>query len=67
MDTQLRVRHVYSAVDARACKLHGSIWTIAEQVNELRNLQGTGHGRTMHMGVSEDLALLVISRSLFGG
>ncbi|WP_147103903.1 abortive infection family protein [Nesterenkonia populi] len=46
---------------------HGSIWTIAEQVNELRNLQGTGHGRTMHMGVSEDLALLVISRSLFGG
>lgn len=41
-------------------KINGSIWTIAEQVNELRNLQGTGHGRTMPMGVSEDLALLVI-------
>lgn len=41
-------------------KIHGSTWTIAEQVNELRNLQGTGHGRTMPAGVSEDLALLVI-------
>ncbi|MDQ1250156.1 MAG: hypothetical protein QG597_4535 [Actinomycetota bacterium] len=41
-------------------KIHGSTWNIAEQVNELRNLQGTGHGRTLPAGVSEDLALLVV-------
>jgi hypothetical protein len=41
-------------------KIHGSTWLIAEQVNELRNLQGTGHGRTLPAGVSEDLALLVV-------
>lgn len=41
-------------------KIHGSTWHIAEQVNELRNLQGTGHGRTLPAGVSEDLAMLVV-------
>ncbi|MBK8446296.1 MAG: abortive infection family protein [Micropruina sp.] len=40
--------------------IHQSSWTIAENVNELRNLQGTGHGRTLPTGVSEDLALLVV-------
>lgn len=41
-------------------KIHGSTWHIAEQVNELRNLQGTGHGRTMPAGITEDLAMLVV-------
>ena len=33
---------------------------IAEQVNVLRGLQGTGHGRTLPTGVSPELALLVV-------
>jgi hypothetical protein len=37
-----------------------SSWSIAEQVNKLRNLQGTGHGRTLPTGVSADMALLVV-------
>jgi Abortive infection C-terminus len=37
-----------------------SSWTIAKNVNDLRNLQGTGHGRTLPTGVTEDLALLVV-------
>lgn len=37
-----------------------SSWKIAEQVNVLRGLQGTGHGRTLPTGVSADLALLVV-------
>jgi hypothetical protein len=41
-------------------KVLGATWTIAEQVNELRNLQGTGHGRTLPTGVTPDLALLVV-------
>lgn len=40
--------------------IHQSSWTIAKNVNDLRNLQGTGHGRTLPTGVSEDLALLVV-------
>ncbi|MCE1179876.1 MAG: abortive infection family protein [Micrococcales bacterium] len=40
--------------------IHQSTWNIADQVNKLRNLQGTGHGRTLPSGVSEDLALLVV-------
>jgi hypothetical protein len=39
--------------------IYQSMWTIAQQVNELRNLQGTGHGRTLPSGVSEDVALYV--------
>jgi hypothetical protein len=35
-------------------------WKIAEQVNPLRGLQGSGHGRTLPTGVSADLALLVV-------
>ncbi|MBP9920302.1 MAG: abortive infection family protein [Dermatophilaceae bacterium] len=46
---------------ASAIKLiHQSTWRIAEQVNALRNLQGTGHGRTLPTGISEELALLVV-------
>jgi hypothetical protein len=37
-----------------------SSWRIAEQVNELRGLQGTGHGRTLPSGVSAEMALLVV-------
>lgn len=40
--------------------IHQSTWTIAENVNNLRNLQGTGHGHTLPTGVSEDLAFLVV-------
>jgi len=40
--------------------IHQSSWTIAKNVNDLRNLQGTGHGRTLPTGVSEDLARLVV-------
>ncbi|HEX3196909.1 MAG TPA: abortive infection family protein [Propionibacteriaceae bacterium] len=40
--------------------IHQSTWQIAEQVNTLRNLQGTGHGRTLPTGITEDLALLVV-------
>lgn len=38
----------------------GSAWKIVEQVNVLRNLQGTGHGRTLPSGVSAEQALLVV-------
>ncbi|NJO21655.1 MAG: abortive infection family protein [Sphingomonadales bacterium] len=41
-------------------KIYTSIWHIAEQTNYLRNLQGTGHGRTLPSGVSEPLAFLVV-------
>lgn len=37
-----------------------SSWTIAEQVNVLRGVQGAGHGRTLPTGVSPELALLVV-------
>jgi hypothetical protein len=32
--------------------IHQSTWQIAEQVNTLRNLQGTGHGRTLPTGIT---------------
>lgn len=41
-------------------QIHQSTWDIAKQVNALRNLQGTGHGRTLPTGVSADLAFLVV-------
>lgn len=41
-------------------KILQSIWTIAQQTNELRGLQGTGHGRTLPTGVSAEMALLVV-------
>jgi len=37
-----------------------SSWTIARTANELRKLQGTGHGRTLPTGVSAEMALLVV-------
>jgi len=46
----------YKAIRA----IHQSSWTIAQNVNLLRNLQGTGHGRTLPTGVTEDLAMLVV-------
>ena len=44
-------------------KILQSSWTIAQQVNELRGLQGAGHGRTLPTGVSPELALLVVRES----
>lgn len=41
-------------------KILGASWTIAEQVNGLRNLQGTGHGRTLPTALSAEAALLVV-------
>lgn len=41
-------------------RIHQSTWKIAENVNELRNLQGTGHGHILPTGVTEDMALLVV-------
>jgi hypothetical protein len=41
-------------------KIVGAAWTIAEQVNELRGLQGAGHGRTLPTGVTPELAMLVV-------
>lgn len=41
-------------------RVHQSTWQIAEQVNMLRNLQGTGHGRTLPTGITAELALLVV-------
>ena len=41
-------------------KILGATWTVAEQVNELRNLQGAGHGRTLPTGVAPEMALLVV-------
>ncbi|MDQ0260489.1 hypothetical protein J2W20_002393 [Sinomonas atrocyanea] len=35
-------------------------WGIADQVNELRKFQGTGHGRTLPTGVTRELALLIV-------
>lgn len=35
-------------------------WDIARQVNILRGLQGTGHGRTLPTGVSAEMALMVV-------
>lgn len=37
-----------------------SSWKIAEQVNELRCVQGAGHGRTLPTGVTADMALLMV-------
>jgi hypothetical protein len=37
-----------------------SSWMIAQQTNELRGLQGAGHGRTLPTGVSAELALMVV-------
>jgi hypothetical protein len=39
---------------------HQSTWAIAEQVNLLRNRQGTGFGRTLLTGVSGEFALLAL-------
>jgi hypothetical protein len=35
-------------------------WKIAEQVNELRAVQGTGHGRTLPTGVTAEMALMMV-------
>lgn len=37
-----------------------SSWKIAEQINELRSVQGAGHGRTLPTGVSTEMALMMV-------
>jgi hypothetical protein len=37
-----------------------SSWTIADEVNKLRGLEGTGHGRTLPTGVTAEMALMVV-------
>ena len=37
-----------------------SAWAIADQTNQLRGLQGTGHGRTLPTGITAEMALLVV-------
>jgi hypothetical protein len=49
---------VPGATQVRA--IHGSAKKIALQVNELRNLQGTGHGRTLPTGITPETARFVI-------
>lgn len=41
-----------------------SSWQIAEQVNALRAVQGTGHGRTLPTGVSPEMALLIVREAV---
>lgn len=43
--------------------IYQSARTIANSVNELRNLQGTGHGRTLPTGVTREAARFVIRES----
>lgn len=49
---------VPGATQVRA--IHASAKKIALQVNELRNLQGTGHGRTLPTGITPETARFVI-------
>ena len=35
-------------------------WSIARMTNEIRNVEGTGHGRTLPTAMTSDLALLVV-------
>ena len=35
-------------------------WSIARMTNELRNVEGTGHGRTLPTGMTSETALLVV-------
>jgi len=37
-----------------------SAWKSTDAANQLRNLQGTGHGRTLPTGVTAEMALLVV-------
>jgi hypothetical protein len=41
-------------------KILESTWTIARMANELRNAEGTGHGRTLPAAMSPEMALLVV-------
>lgn len=38
-------------------------WTIARASNEIRNQEGTGHGRTLPTGVTPEMALLIVRES----
>ncbi len=55
-------QHVAAGVPGEKCikTILQSSWTIAQQVNVLRGLQGSGHGRTLPTGVTPEQALLVV-------
>ena len=42
------------------CAIYQSAKTTALTINELRNLQGTGHGRTLPTGISTETGQYVI-------
>lgn len=44
-------------------KLYQSIWSIIDEINELRNLQGTGHGHDLPIGVPDDLARMIVKET----
>lgn len=46
-------------------EIYQSAKRIAESVNELRNLEGTGHGRTLPTGVSPETARYVIRQTSY--
>lgn len=41
-----------------------SSWKIASMVNEVRNIEGTGHGRTLPTAMSPEMALLVVREAV---
>jgi len=41
----------------------GASWVIVKTANEIRNVEGTGHGRTLPTGVTPEMALLVVRES----
>jgi hypothetical protein len=45
---------------AQVRELLQSSWTIARMANEIRNDEGTGHGRTLPTGMTSEMALLVV-------
>jgi hypothetical protein len=45
---------------AQVRELLQSSWTIARMTNEVRNVEGTGHGRTLPTAMTTEMALLVV-------
>ncbi len=54
---------VASPGGAQVKAMLGASWVIAKTANETRNLEGTGHGRTLPTGVTPEMALLIVRES----